>query len=68
MMDLETLAKCTGCDHLNFDACSVYEAPEKQWTRIGGCAAKTRQAAVDRDQQKKVNPLKASKRTREIKK
>ena len=41
--------------------CRIYDYPEKQNTRIGGCAMDTRKAEMVKDDFK-LNPLKASKR------
>lgn len=63
--------QCLGCNFYTlsvFDAdeCSKYRNPLTQWTRIGGCAIRShnRGGAVDDDF--KLNPLKASKRSRRI--
>jgi hypothetical protein len=58
---------CEGCQHFNVEArpCEIYEFPERQHTRIGGCAMDSRK--VREVKEFKLNPLKASKRGEKVK-
>jgi len=55
--------KCTRCSHITEeDCCGVYDQPEKQWTRLMGCAMRTHDKVPAFEDTHKLNPLKASKR------
>lgn len=67
-----TVDKCEGCENQTEKplltesdvpkiGCAKYLQPERQHTRIGGCAMDTRKAEKAKDDFK-LNPLKASKR------
>jgi len=52
--------QCNGCTHIKEGYCSRYIYPDKQFSRIGGCAAKPHIEKVT--EKKLLNPIKASKR------
>ena len=55
--------QCQGCLlALNGNVCKPYSHPELQWTRLGGCAMRTHNKNAMSIENKKLNPLKASKR------
>jgi hypothetical protein len=60
--------KCTGCERIEGAYCKMYMMPHSQWTRVGGCAARTHTKEVKPSTEFKLNPLKASKRAMEVKK
>jgi hypothetical protein len=54
--------KFEGCENrTDIKGCTKYMSPERQHTRIGGCAMDTRKVEKEKDNFK-LNPLKASKR------
>ena len=59
---------CDGCGKGSKGYCEMYKGQEdRQHTRIGGCAGRTNRTAIT-EAEFKLNPLKASKRAREVKK
>jgi hypothetical protein len=66
-----TIISCNGCRYLRSEGkanenwraspCRIYDYPEFQHTRIGGCAMDTRHVKEQKEEFK-LNPLKASKR------
>jgi len=69
------IKECQGCDYCRSDElaskelatslCRVYIYPENQHTRTGGCAMRTHNKGTDVSEREfKLNPLKASKRSR----
>lgn len=59
---------CSGCEKIHDGYCQIYPLPSRQWTRLGGCAARTHAKKVQSAPEFKINPLKASKRAMEVKK
>jgi len=63
------LTLCEGCGHLGKikrDECYVYAGQEdRQHTRVGGCPMRTHNLTKTIRDDKKVNPLKASKRSQQ---
>lgn len=56
-------AECEGCSRHPKGHCEVYQGMEdRQHTRIGGCAMRTHNLKDIVSDDKKLNPLKASKR------
>jgi hypothetical protein len=54
--------KCPGCGKINeLGKCVVYATPSSQWSRLMGCASRTHMK-VQSIEDKKLNPMKASKR------
>ncbi len=54
--------QCFGCDRAQ-DTCSMYSGKEvAQHTRLGGCAGRSHNREVKKEDTFKLNPLKASKR------
>jgi hypothetical protein len=64
------MVDCKGCKYLlpgdMFTTCLVYMHPDKQHSRMGGCAMKPRIKEAKDDF--KLNPLKASRRSQEARK
>jgi hypothetical protein len=59
----KVVEKCTGCERVtSAGCCEVYFMPERQHSRIGGCAMRTNNLRGIVSDDKKLNPLKASKR------
>jgi len=56
--------KCFGCDRAikKDEKPCPYQYPYRQWTRIEGCAARTHNKVEAIEDQKMLNPIKASKR------
>ena len=63
-----TVDQCEGCGRIEGAYCPMYLMPHAQWTRLGGCAGRTHNLLVKQVEDKRLNPLKASKRTMEVKK
>lgn len=58
----KVIERCLTCGHIDGDYCSIYLQPDKQWTRILGCAIRTHNKVVQVEDNKQLNPIKASKR------
>ena len=56
---------CMGCGKIVQDKCTVYAAPEKQWTRVGGCPMRTHNREKLAEEKGFIDPLKASKRSQQ---
>lgn len=73
-----TIEQCNSCMYqrteeqasklLSPSLCRVYLYPEMQHSRVGGCPMRSHNRAVVTSSDFKLNPLKASKRMREVKK
>ena len=61
------VSQCAGCKKARDGYCSMYMQTSAQWTRVGGCAGRTHNLSVEKEDTRKVNPLKASKRSMEVK-
>jgi|MudIll2142460700_1097286.scaffolds.fasta_scaffold165948_1 hypothetical protein len=59
--------ECVGCNNGTETGCSRYANPFVQHTRVGGCAMRTHNKPEVKKEDK-LNPLKASKRSKEVKK
>lgn len=69
------IEQCNGCLYqrteeqakkvLALSLCRVYMYPERQHTRVGGCPMRTHNLTEIIRDDKKVNPLKASKRSQQ---
>jgi hypothetical protein len=54
---------CNGCSRQKAEGgCEMYDFPERQHTRLGGCAGRTHNRTRGVEESKPMNPLKASKR------
>lgn len=70
------VAECEECERINaalcsgkeFRICRTLARPSRQHSRIGGCAFRTHNKAEEEAESKKLNPLKASKRSKRTKK
>lgn len=64
--------RCVGCNHvegnIEMGYCRVYDYPEVQHSRVQGCAMRTHDKPSLSEDPKRINPLKASKRSQEVKK
>jgi hypothetical protein len=68
-----TIKECEGCnyerseekasEYLRTSLCRVYDFPELQHSRIGGCPMRTHNKEEKQGDAFKLNPLKASKRS-----
>ena len=76
-LTLETIhEKCEGCTRVHtIEAggesrtfCNVYKAPSVWWEKRGRCAMATHTGRKRVEEQKKVNPLKASRRSKKVRK
>lgn len=56
------VSECDGCGRVRDGECMVYEFPERQHGRLGGCAMRTHNRSKVVSEVGFVDPLKASKR------
>lgn len=62
MSRLVVIDKCGGCKKIDKDnTCSVYASPMGKWS-IGGCHLHTNIKRIEKGSDRKINPIKASKR------
>ena len=52
--------KCIGCEKKTGNGCLMYEMPQKQHTRLGGCAGRSK--TVQKETKEFVDPMKASRK------
>lgn len=61
-MKLAVIDKCDGCKKIDKDnTCSVYTSPIGKWS-VGGCYIHTGVKRIEAGSDRKINPIKASKR------
>jgi hypothetical protein len=58
---------CEGCNNWVDGVCRILLYPSVQHSRINGCAHRTHNRAVAKEDSKLLNPLKASKRSQQVK-
>ena len=54
---------CVGCNNWGEEGCKVLSNPYVQHSRLGGCHMRTHNKVTAPKEDKKLNPLKASKRS-----
>ena len=60
-IDQSVLPECSGCKHIVFDVCDVWVSPYARW-QLGQCPNDTKYVRIIDQHDKKLNPIKASKK------